>query len=78
VANVYKFSIFHSFIIAFIDLALSPTFMIPATQLGLNDFSLQQFFPLAFEHRLHKLQLHDYNIQEPPLVLGPTNVQELF
>jgi hypothetical protein len=52
--------------------------MIPATQLGLNDFSLQQFFPLAFEHRLHKLQLHDYNIEEPPLVLGPTNVQELF
>jgi hypothetical protein len=49
-----------------------------ATQLGLNDFLLQQVLPTAFAHGLHKLQLHDCSIQEPPLVLGPTNVQKLF
>jgi hypothetical protein len=70
-------SLVFSFVIAFNNLALSPTLGLQATQLGLNDFSLQQVFPLAFIHELHQLQLHDYSIQELLLVLGLVDAQEL-
>ncbi len=82
VANVSKFFVFlhlstHLSFLSMIWLYHQPLWL-HATQLGLNDFSFQEVHPLAFAYRLHKLQLHDYNIQEPPLVLGPTDAQKLF
>ncbi len=56
--NVYKFSLFlylnsHLSLLSIIWPYHQPLGL-QATQLGLNDISLQQVFPLAFVHGLHK------------------------
>jgi hypothetical protein len=79
VVNVYKFFLFLHLSSHLSLLSITWPYHQPlglqATQLGLNDILFKQVFPLAFVHGLQKLQLHDCNIQKPPLVSSLANAQ---